>query len=52
MKLARMAAAAALPAKRTAASAVLAMRGGRTPAGRTFVPVIIGRSRFCPLTAA
>jgi len=47
-----MATAVALKAKIKTARAGLAKCGAGTLGGRTFVPVIIAGSRFCPFTAA
>jgi len=42
----------AQPSNSKAALARLLVRGGATFADKSFVPVIIGRNRFCPLIAA
>ncbi len=44
--------ATALPSNSKPARAALPARGAAMLAGRTLVPVIIGRNRFCPLIAA
>ena len=44
--------AAAQPASSRTARTGLANRGAARLVGKTFVPVIIGRSKFCPFTAA